>query len=311
LLDQESNPVPVGLMGELYISGVGLARGYINRSGITAEKFLPDPFSETPGSRMFKTSDLGRYLLDGRIDFLGRSDYQVKLRGYRIELGEIESLLRRHKAVQDAVVIEAESAPGEKQLVAYLTRASQSATYTDGHDESDSGHRAISTSEVRAYLHEHLPPYMAPSTFVWLEAMPLTRSGKIDRRALPEPGHARPELVEAYIAPQGALEKKISVIWEEILQVERVGIKDNFFDLGGHSLLLIQAQRKLELELERKLSIVELFRYPTIQLLADHLSQEDHNESVLVEAQRQAARRKEALQRRRRKDGSPVSVGHE
>lgn len=186
LLDPYGNPVPVGVAGELYIGGAGLARGYLNRPEITAEKFVPNPFSDEPGARLYKTGDLARYLSDGNIEFLGRVDHQVKIRGFRIELGEIEAVLGHHPAVREAVVVATEDLPGEKRLVAYVV-AEQEPPPTIG--------------ELRRFLRETLPEYMVPAVFVLLEALPLMTNGKIDRRALPTLDRARPELEKVFVAP--------------------------------------------------------------------------------------------------------------
>jgi amino acid adenylation domain-containing protein len=226
IVDERMQPVPVGVTGELYIGGVGLARGYWRRPELTAEKFVPHPFSERAGARLYRTGDLARYLADGRLEFLGRCDQQVKVRGYRIELGEVEAVLRSQNGVQDAVVVVHEGAGGEKRLVGYVVRAE--------------GAAAVTMSEWRSRLSEQLPEYMIPAVVVELRELPLTANGKVDRRALPAPDGARPELGAKYEGPRNEVEAELCRIWAEVLGLERVGIHDNFFELGGDSILSIQ-----------------------------------------------------------------------
>jgi amino acid adenylation domain-containing protein len=259
LLDQELRPVPIGVPGELHIGGVGLARGYLNRPNLTNEKFIPDPFSSKPGARLYKTGDLACYRLDGSIEFLGRLDHQVKLRGFRIELGEIEAVLIQHPDVQETVVLVREDRPGDKQLVAYVVPKYD---------------RQPTTSELRDNLKGQLPEYMVPSVFMLLDALPLTPNGKVDRRALPAPEGLRPTLAAVYQAPCSEVERAIAKVWQEVLNLEKVGVNDNFFDLGGHSLLLVQVNHKLQELFNRELSIVELFQNSTISSLAQYLSRE-------------------------------------
>ena len=258
LLDTQLQPIPIGVPGELHIGGAPLARGYLNRPELTTEKFIANPFSKQPGERLYKTGDLARYRLDGNIEFLGRIDHQVKIRGFRIELGEIEFLLSQHRAVREAVVLAQEEETSNKYLVAYVVPKQESAP---------------SISELRSLLREKLPEYMLPSAFVMLDTLPLLPNGKVDRKALPAAQRYRPELETAYQAPQTETERLIATVWQEKLQVEKVGIHDNFFDLGGHSLLVIQIHSKLREIFEQELSIVHLFKYPTINSLAKYLSQ--------------------------------------
>jgi acyl-coenzyme A synthetase/AMP-(fatty) acid ligase len=269
LLDSQMRPVPVGLPGELHIGGAGLARGYLHRPELTAERFVPDPFSSEPGSRLYKTGDLARYLPGGEIDFLGRVDHQVKVRGFRIEPGEVESVLRQHKDVGEAIVIVKEGAGGEKRLVAYVTsRTGQSPDL----------------KEMVGLLKERLPDFMIPSDIVVLDGLPRTPNGKLDRKALPEPSRLRPELGELFVPPQTELEQTIASVWQEVLALERVGAQDNFFDLGGHSLLMVQVQSKLQLLLNRDVAIIDLFANPTIKLLASFFTQqEDHQPATRKE----------------------------
>src|SRR5476651_356951 len=222
LLDEQQQPVPLGVPGEIYIGGAGVARGYLNRDDLTAERFLQDPFATAPNARMYRTGDLGRYLPDGNIEYLGRNDDQVKIRGFRIELGEIDARLAKHPAVHEAVVTAREDIPGDKRLVAYYTLAA--------------GHASVDIEALRSHLQEQLPEYMVPAVYVLLEAMPLTPNGKLDRKALPAPD-SDALIRRGYEAPQGETETTLARIWMQLLNVEQVGRHDHFFDLGGHSLL--------------------------------------------------------------------------
>ncbi len=254
LLDSHLNPIAVGIPGELYIGGVGVGRGYLSRPELTAEKFIPDPFSCQEGARLYKTGDLACYLPDGNIEFLGRLDSQVKIRGFRIELGEIEAVLDQHLAVREVVVLARQDVPEEKRLVAYVVSNQE---------------EMPTTSELRSFLVAKLPDYMVPSAFVFLDALPLTPNGKIDRRALPVPDTLRAEYTqEEYVAPESLLEEKLAQIWTDILDVERIGIYDDFFDLGGHSLLAAQVIYRINKELQMNLSVDNLFEESTIAGLA-------------------------------------------
>jgi amino acid adenylation domain-containing protein/FkbH-like protein/non-ribosomal peptide synthase protein (TIGR01720 family) len=251
ILDKKLKHAPVGIPGELHIGGIGAARGYLNRAELTAEKFVDDPFRHAPNARLYKTGDLARYLASGEVEYLGRIDHQVKIRGLRIELGEIEAALSEHPAVRDVAVVARGDDAGSKRLVAYLVAASPAPEIT----------------ALREYLKQTLPEYMVPSIFVFLEKMPLTISGKIDRKALPAPEEQRPELGDLYVAPRSDAEKKLAAIWSKALRVEQVGVNDNFFELGGDSILSIQiisAARRVGLKLTPKL----LFANQTIATLA-------------------------------------------
>jgi amino acid adenylation domain-containing protein len=257
ILDRNYEPVPVGVAGELHIAGVGLARGYHRQPGLTAKKFVANPFSREPGARLYKTGDLARYLADGSIEFLGRIDQQVKLRGFRIELGEIEAVLRQHAGVRETVVIDRELKKRERQLVAYVV----------GQTETPP-----TAGELRDHVRGNLPEHMVPSAFVFLPALPLSPSGKIDRRALPLPDK-EPGEVRLPSAPFTELERAISTVWQDVLQLDQAGVHDNFFDIGGHSLLMVQVQRKLAETIKQDIQLVDLFKYPTINSLAKHLGQ--------------------------------------
>lgn len=256
LLNTHLDPVPIDVPGELYIGGAGLARGYLNRPELTAERFVPNPFSNKPGARLYKTGDLARYLTDGNIEFLRRIDHQVKIRGFRIELGEIEAVLGQHPTVQETVVVAREDTPGDKRIVAYVVT-----------DQEPSP----SVSELRRFLQEKLPDYMLPSAFVMLEALPLTPNGKIDRRALPAPDTSRRELEEGFVPPRTPTEKTLADIWAEILGLEKVGVYDDFFKLGGHSLLATRVISRLREAFRVDLPLRSLFEAPTLTSLAERI----------------------------------------
>jgi len=253
VLDAHLQPVPVGVPGELCVGGVGLARGYLNRPDLTAEKFVPDPFSGRHASRLYRTGDLVRYLPDGNIEFLGRIDAQVKVRGFRIELGEIEAVLSAHPAVRDVAVIVRDDLAQDQRLVAYLV--------THAGEE-------LSAAEWRRHCRAHLPEYMVPAVFVTLPAMPLSPSGKIDRRRLPAPERSRRDLAAEYVAPRNEIEEKLANLAAQLLGLEKVGIHDNFFELGGHSLLATQFMSRLRSTFHVELPLRSLFEGPTVAELA-------------------------------------------
>ena len=254
ILDAKLQPVPPGVPGELHIGGTGLARGYRNRSELTAEKFIPDPFSNEPGARLYKTGDLARTRA-GQIEILGRIDHQVKIRGYRIELGEIEARLNEFAGVKQAVVVAHELSPGRKQLVAYLVFSFEIKT------------RVSWMTELRAFLAQKLPEYMVPTFFEALAALPLTPNGKIDRKALPLPRLETASSSRAYVAPQGPIEIKLAEIWAEILERSHVGSQDDIFEIGGDSLLIFRiAARATEALLP--FTVRQFFQYRTIAELA-------------------------------------------
>ncbi|BAY10179.1 non-ribosomal peptide synthetase family protein [Calothrix sp. NIES-2098] len=256
ILDFHLHPVPIGVTGEIYISGEGIARGYLNQSGITSEKFIPHPFSQKPGIRLYKTGDLGQYLSDGNIEFLGRIDNQVKIRGFRIELGEIEALLNQHLGVQETVVIAREDIPGNKRLVAYIVPQSKS---------------AATVNELRDFLKDKLPEFMLPSAVVLLKELPLGPNGKVDRKALPAPEQVRSDLIGEFVPPRTPVEEKLTQIWAEVLKVEKVSIYDNFFELGGHSLLTTQLLAKVKEAFNFDISLRSLLEKPTVSGLAENI----------------------------------------
>jgi acyl carrier protein len=229
----------------------------LQRPELTAERFIPDAFGAEAGSRLYRTGDLARHLRDGNIEFLGRMDHQIKVRGFRIELGEIESVLGNHPGITESVVVVQQDKQGEKRLVAYIV-----------------GENKPASGELRGYLRERLPEYMVPQTFVPLAALPLTPNGKIDRRSLPDP-KSFAEQTTNYVAPRNEVEAVITNIWQNVLGVERVGIHDNFFDLGGHSMLAIHIHRKINAALQCKLSVIDMFQYPTVDSLATFLTQKN------------------------------------
>ena len=255
VLDEELNPVPVGVSGELHIGGVGLAHGYLNRPEATAAKFIPDPFSHEPDARLYKTGDLARYLPDGNIEFLGRTDFQVKIRGFRVELEEIEIALNSHPGVSESVVLAAEDQTGGNCLVAFIVPL----------------RGAPPAAELRAFLHKKLPEYMVPPTFVVLKSFPLTPNGKLDRRALPMPPPERDAAGEGFVAPTDEVESQLVKIWEEILARNPIGVRQNFFDLGGHSLLAARLMHRIDRSFGKKLPMATLFDSPTIEKLAPFL----------------------------------------
>jgi amino acid adenylation domain-containing protein len=262
ILDGELQPVPIGVPGHLHLAGAGLARGYLKRPELTAERFIPDPFSREPGERLYRTGDSACYLPDGNIRFLERMDHQVKLRGFRIELGEIEETLRAHPALQTALVLMREDESGEERLVAYLVPHQREA--------------APGMTEIRSFLKEKLPVYMIPAAFVVLDALPLTASGKVDRRALPAPERSRPEIEEALVTPRNSLEEALEGIFAQVLGLEEVGIYDNFFELGGHSLMATQLISQLQDIFPTDVPLLTLFfEDPTVAGLSAAISEGD------------------------------------
>lgn len=262
ILNDDLQPVAAGEAGELHISGAGLARGYLNRPDLTAEKFIPSPFSSEAGARLYKTGDLARYLPDGMVEFLGRIDHQVKVRGFRIELGEIETALSKHPAVAQNVVIAREETPGSHRLIAYIVSVQGTQP---------------TVSDLRNFLQHKLPEYMIPAAFVLLESLPLNANGKLDRHALPLPEHERIPSAPPSEVPQDALELELKRIWEKVLNIHPIGVKDNFFELGGDSLLAARLLSEIESELTKKLPLAVFQEAATVAELASFLRQQDSN----------------------------------
>ncbi|MDY6899688.1 MAG: non-ribosomal peptide synthetase, partial [Cyanobacteriota bacterium] len=271
VLDRNLQPLPIGIKGELHIGGIGLARGYLNRPELTKEKFIPNPFLNSPWERLYKTGDLVRYLPDGNIEFLGRIDNQVKIRGFRIELGEIESVLNTHAQVNQAVVIAREDIPVNKRLVAYLVTKNETLT----------------TKQLRQFIKSKLPEYMVPSAFVILDKLPFTPNGKVDTKALPVPDKSSIQLENNFVPPSNPTEDILATIWSNILGVEKIGIHDNFFELGGHSLLATQVISRIRQEFSVEMPLKSLFEKPTISGLSDSIQtlvwlQESQSENITV-----------------------------
>ncbi len=280
LLDTHRQLVPIGVLGEIYVGGNGVARGYLNRPALTAERFLPHPYSDEPGARLYKTGDMARYRPDGDLEYLGRLDHQVQIRGFRIELGEIEAVLTQHPAVRYALVVVQEEAPGDTRLIAYIVPA-QGETLT--------------TSALQAFTRTQLPAYMVPATFVFLDDLPLTPSGKIDRRALPEPEAVRPALDTVFVAPRNTAEERLTDLWAELLGIEQVGIHDNFFELGGHSLLATQLISRMREAFQVEIPLQSLFEGPTVEQLAKNIGTAIHAATQVQTPWLQPASRDEAL----------------
>jgi amino acid adenylation domain-containing protein len=277
ILDGRMEPVPIGVSGELYIGGDGLARGYWKRPSQTAAAFIPDPFAKEPGARLYRTGDLARWLPNGQIEFLGRVDQQVKIRGYRIELGEIEAHLMRHEAVQTALVLAVDDGTQDKRLVAYVV--------------PEKGHpTAELPALLRHALQQNLPAYMVPAAVVVLDALPVTPNGKVDRAALPVPEEWGGTAVSEYIPPRNETEKQLAAIWEDVLGVKPIGVYDNYFDLGGHSLLAVQLFDQIQKQMGADLPLTLLFETPTIAGLAECIGQKTPTGSkVLVPIQPEGA----------------------
>ncbi|RKG86188.1 non-ribosomal peptide synthetase, partial [Corallococcus sp. CA053C] len=254
VLDALLRPLPVGLPGELFVGGPGVARGYLGRPDLTAERFVPHPFASSPGERLYRTGDRVRWLPSGSLEFLGRLDSQVKLRGFRIEPAEVSSLLREHPSVLDAFTLLREDTPGVQRLVAYVVPRDE----------------APEDSSLRAMLKARLPEYMVPAAFVFLDLLPLTSNGKLDPRALPVPGLS-PAWASVQVPPRNTVEELLVGMWAELLGVERVGIHDDFFDLGGHSLSATQLVARIRAVFDVDVSLQELFDLTTVARLAERL----------------------------------------
>lgn len=265
ILDERMQPLPPNVPGELHIGGIQVARGYLNRPELTAKRFIPDPFGGQEGARLYKTGDVCRFLDDGNIEYLGRNDFQIKLRGRRIEPGEIEAVLGQHSAVRESLVTLREDTRDDKVLVAYVVPVPGV---------------PISDSILRGFLRGRLPDIMVPAAFVMMDAFPLTPSGKTDRRALPPPDGHRPELVSEYMPAKTDVERMIASIWQSVLGLETTGLNDNFFDLGGDSLRMIQVHGRLREALGLEFPLLELFEYPTILSLASRLVSLERNQEI-------------------------------
>ncbi|MCP3917636.1 MAG: amino acid adenylation domain-containing protein, partial [bacterium] len=287
VLDERQVPVPLGVPGELWIGGEGLARGYLNRPQLTAERFRANPFVPgVPGGRMYRTGDLARWHSDGRLECLGRIDNQVKLRGFRIELGEIEAVLEEHASVAQCASVVREDTPGDQRLVAYWVRE---------------GAGEVSVEELRERARERLPAYMLPSSLVELDELPLTPNGKLDRRALLALRADTQVPDEEYVAPRNELERRVAEIWRQALHVDRVAVDANFFDLGGHSLLLAEVHARMQQELDAEVTIVELFQYPTVAAVAARLERGGERAAGRQDGRgKNLARGRRALMNRRR-----------
>jgi amino acid adenylation domain-containing protein len=283
ILDKSLELVPIGVIGDLYIGGIGVGRGYLHDPLRTAQSFIPDPFAKAPGARLYKTSDRSRYLADGNIEFLGRSDNLIKINGVRIEPGEIEAELMRHPGISNAIVVASQSVKGIKRLAAYVIISQPHGTHT---------------TELRSFLREKLPERMIPSVFVYLDAVPLSANGKVDRNALPPFEEKGRE--DIYVAPSTSVEHQIVKIWRDVLGIEKVGISDNFFELGGHSLLMIRVRAKLQELFNRNFSVIELFQYPTISTLSKYLERDTLPQQPATTVSDRVRRQKEALKRRTR-----------
>jgi acyl-coenzyme A synthetase/AMP-(fatty) acid ligase len=266
VLDENNTPLPIGVPGGLYLAGAGLARGYLNRPDLTAERFVPNPFSVCGGERMYRTGDRARWLPDGNLEFLGRVDHQVKIRGFRIELGEIEAALQEHGGVRQAVVIAREDETGDRRLVAYVVPELQDEKSNNGNRRAE-----LQISELREHLLGKLPEYMMPSAYVQLEELPLNHNGKIDRKNLPQPDTNTPD--QEYVGPRNAAEETLCGLWQEVLRREQVGIHDNFFKIGGHSLLAARVATRMRESFKVDIPLRRMFESPTIAQLAEVIDQ--------------------------------------
>jgi amino acid adenylation domain-containing protein len=266
VVDKGMEPVSAGVPGELCLGGVGLARGYWGRGDLTAERFVPDGLSGRRGERLYRTGDLVRWLEDGNLEYLGRLDHQVKIRGFRIELGEIEAALKEHGGVREAVVVEREDEVGDKRLVAYVVPEREGEESNNG-----SGRVELRISELREHLLGKLPEYMVPSAYVQLEKLPLNYNGKIDRNNLPQPDTDTSE--QEYVGPRNPTEETLCRLWQEVLRRERVGIHDNFFKIGGHSLMAVQLATRIREGFKLDIPLQRMFELPTIAQLAEAIDQ--------------------------------------
>jgi amino acid adenylation domain-containing protein len=254
VLLSDMQPAPIGVTGVLFVGGAGLARGYMGRPDSTAEKFMPDPFGNISGGRLYVTGDLGKHRVDGNLEFQGRIDEQVKIRGYRVELGEIEAILEEHPEVsRAAVIVGGGPHSNAARLIGYV---------------APKPNLQLAPADLKSFLRQRLPEYMVPSTFISLESMPLTHSGKLDKRALPAPDGRRPDMASSYVRPRNEVEQSLADIWQQVLSLDRVGVNDNFFDLGGHSLLATQVNSRVKRIFNINLPLRHVFDFPVLEDLA-------------------------------------------
>ena len=280
VLDEAMRVLPAGVIGEIYIGGEGVARGYLGLPGLTAERFVPDPFSNERGKRLYRSGDVGRMRVDGEMEYLGRTDEQVKIRGFRIELGEIESVLRQHEAVKESSVV-VQGTGGDKRLVGYVVLSETIAEEL----------KETTREDIREYLKRELPEYMVPVDVMVLDRMPLTSNGKVDRKNLPLPAQMQLGSSGSYVPPANTFERELVKLWEEILNVRPIGVTDNFFERGGHSLLVVRLLAEVEEEYRREITISSFFRKPTIRDLIEMVDKGDVAEvDALVRIQRGAWR---------------------
>lgn len=291
VVDERGEPVAAGESGEMWVGGLGVARGYLNRDDLTKERFIANAFEPEKSARLYRSGDLARLLENGELEYLGRIDHQVKIRGFRIELHEIESILAQYPSIKENAVLARADSGGEPRLVAYLVV-----------DEN----APPNVEALRAHLSQKLPDYMVPAAFVFLKSFPLTINGKLDRKALPEPGSERPHLASEYVAPQSDLEKTLASLFQTALRQNAVGVHDNFFDLGADSLLLTTLHRQLQGELKREFPITDLFQFPTISALARHLGEASKENALHDKAKSRAELQRAAMARARRPAPSPI-----
>jgi hypothetical protein len=295
VLDEHMLPVPVGVVGELYVGGATVSRGYLGRPELTAEKFLPDAYGGEPGSRMYRTGDVARWAPDGNVEFLGRIDHQVKIRGYRVEVEEIETVLEDHPAVRSAVVEARPDGTGELRLACYLV-------WKDGGESANGGDpadEAVGIGGLRTWARERLPDYMVPVAWIELDELPRTPQGKVDRKALPDPVWG--ETSRVYEEPRDEVEQRMAVVWQGVLQIERIGAVDDFFELGGHSLLATQVVSHVRLEFAVEVYLRELFERPTVrglsEVVRERLSAGTINKSEIIRTERAGRRLQQSVLR--------------
>ena len=298
ILDARLQPAPFGVAGEIYVGGAGVSQGYLSRPELTAARFVaPPPWMEVAGL-LYRTGDLACYLPDGDIEYLGRIDNQVKIRGFRIELSEIEANLAEHPIVEAAAVVVRQDSPTSKRLVAYIIPKPDTQLTIDN-SQSPIANYQLPIPKLREFLQSKLPPYMLPAMFIPLDAFPLTANGKLDRQALPAPEQVRPELAQDFVRPHSEVERAIAVIWRQVLHLEQVGLLDNFFDLGGDSLSIVQVHDRLQEDLDQAVAVVKLFQYPTIRALAQFLSQAaEQQQSAMAQIEDRVQQQKAARRRR-------------